>query len=416
MSEDIVFTSLGNVRRLAVTKQHLSGRRPSSATSEDILSVIRDIAYVQWDPISIVAPSHVISLWNRIGPFRQSDLEKLLWDEKSVFEHWTPIASIVLTEDYPLYYSLMRRYPQSLGRSWKSHITKASEFLSKHSQLRKNMLNEFKIGPLQLNQFKDYVRTKRSSDGWTPGSDVSTMLFHLHMSGDIMVVGHQGNQNVWGLSDKFLPEWAKREELSESEFDRQTALRALKALGTATPTELNYYFVRGRYNDLRGTLKVLLEESLIRRVRVAGFGNRDERYVLDRDVALLEALDSERLEPRMSLLPPFDNLICSTNRTGKLFEFDYVREQFLPEEKRKYGTYVLPILWGDKLIGRIDPRMDRETERMIVNSVHAESGAPSDRETVQKIRDTIQQLSQFLGANEVKYSSKVPSIWKNLLN
>jgi uncharacterized protein YcaQ len=123
-------------RRLAVTRQHLAGELPKSATREEILSVVRQLAYVQWDPVSIVAPSHVISLWCRLGDFRQAGLDRLLWVEKKLFEHWTPIASIVLTEDYAIYYSLMRRYPESLTSSWGAQRARAKRFLSQHAELR----------------------------------------------------------------------------------------------------------------------------------------------------------------------------------------------------------------------------------------------------------------------------------------
>ena len=87
------------------------------ATSKDILSVVRDLTFVQWGPIAVVAPSHILSLWNRVGNFHLSDLEKLLWTEKRLFLHWVNFAaSLVLTEDYPLYYSMMTRYPESIGQ------------------------------------------------------------------------------------------------------------------------------------------------------------------------------------------------------------------------------------------------------------------------------------------------------------
>src|SRR5207245_9125332 len=107
-------TSLECARRLTVTKQHLAGKLPTGSASEAILSVIRDLGYVQLDPINTVEPSHLLVLWSRVGNFRLSDLDRLLWDEKKVFEHWSHAASIVLSEDYPLHYSLMRRYPESL--------------------------------------------------------------------------------------------------------------------------------------------------------------------------------------------------------------------------------------------------------------------------------------------------------------
>ncbi len=416
MGKAIVSTTLQDVRRLAVTKQHLAGKLPPSATTEHILSVVRDLGYVQWDPIAAIAPSHVISLWSRIGSFRLSDLDRLLWDEKKLFQHSAPIAMIVLTEDYPLYNSLMSRYPESLSKSWGSHIVTAKGFLAEHAELRKRILNQLKKGPMQLTQFKDYVRTKRNPDGWTSGSEVSHMLFHLQMRGEVMVVGHEGNQNIWGLSEEFLPSWVERTALPEEEFERKAAQRAIRALGTASPPEIHYYFVRGRYQNLKRTLERLQEESAIHQVRVTGLAGRDERYIHDEDIGLLESMKSDDWQPRMSLLAPFDNLICGRARTNRLFDFDYVHEQFLPEEKRKFGAFVLPILWGERLIGRTDLRMDRRNEKLLVNSMHAERGAPGDREVSVRIGETMEQFAEFLGAKEVIYTQRVPPAWKNSLH
>ncbi len=415
MSGKIISTSLGSVRRLAVTRQHLAGERPAKASREDLVALVRDLAFVQWDPISIVAPSHVISLWSRLGSLQLLDLDRLLWDEKRLFLTWTPIASIVPTDDYPLHYSLMRRYPDSLSDSWGAQRERARRFLAQHKALRKAMLGELKGGPLLLAQFNHYVRTKRNADGWTSGSDVSLMLSYLQMTGDVMVVGHRGNQNVWGLSEDFLPEWVEKRELSEDEFERVAAQRAIRAQGTASPREIHYYFVRGRYLNLKRTLKELEAESAIHRVHVTEFGARDERYIHHQDIPLLESMDSDAWQPRVSLLSPFDNLICSRERTNRLLGFDYVHEQFLPQSKRKYGTYVLPLLRGDRIVGRIDPRMDGVNQRLSINSVHAEPGAPKSKEAATEIGETIGRFAEFLGAKEVVYPARIPAAWKRAL-
>jgi uncharacterized protein YcaQ len=415
LDKGTISASAEAVRRLVVTKQHLAGPLPSKPTREDILTTIRDLAYVQWDPVSIVAPSHIISLWCRIGDFPLSDLDALLWDEKKLFEHWTPMASIVLTEDYPIYSSLMKRYPDSLTSSWGSLRVRAKEFLSRHEELRKSMLRQLKKGPLQSSQFREYVRTQRSDDGWTPGSDVSRMLFHLHMSGQAMVVGHEGNQNVWGLSEKFLPRWVDKLPLSGVEFERQAAQRALRALGAATPREILFYYVRGRYQGLKETLAQLEEERRVHRVTVAEFGERDERYIHEDDLPLLESMNDAAWEPRMSFLPPFDNMLAGKDRVWKLFGFDYVREQFLPQEKRRYGTYVLPIVWGSRIIGRLDPALDRKNRKLVVNAVHADHGAPADEAVAFEVRRTIERFASFLGADGIVLPSHVPAAWRTAL-
>ena len=411
MGSESVTTSLQGIRRLAVARQHLAGKLPKRPSAEDIVSTVRDLPFVQWDPVAVVAPSHLISLWNRLGAFRTSDLDRLMWHDKKILLHWTPIAFLVLTEDYPIYHSLMERYPQSLSSSWGNHIPRAEEFLAKHRGLRKRMLDELEKGPLQPTQFRDYA-AKRSADGWSGGSDVSTMLFHMHMSGQVMVVGREGNQNIWGLSGRFLPSWTPREELSEEEFEREAAQRAIRGLGTAVLREVRYYFPPGRYQNLKPILDRLEEESVIHPTKVAGLGGNEKRYVHDRDVELLESVSTGAWEPRMSLLPPFDNML---RQHARVFDFDYVREQFLPKEKRRFGTYVLPILWGERFIGRIDPRLDRKKERLVINSVHAEPGAPSGREVSSKIGETIERLADFVGAKEVTYTARVPAAWSGSL-
>ncbi len=408
--------SLATARRLAVTKQHLAGRLPRKATRDALCAVVRDLAYVQWDPVSIVAPSHIISLWSRLGDFQLSDLDRLLWQEKRLFEHWTPMASIVLTEDYPLYYALMRRYPTSLSHSWGAQRDQARRFLAGHLALRKKMLKELQGGPLRVRDFKDHSGTMRADGEWTPTSDVSHMLFHLLMNGEAMVVGHEGNQNLWGLTEGFLPPGTERGALTMGEFERKAAQRALRALGTATPSEITHYFVRGRYQDLGRTLARLETDSLIQRVRIEGLGTREVRYIHREDIPLLGSMEGRAFTPRMTLLPPFDNLLYDPVRTQRLFRFAYVREQFLPKEKRRYGTYVLPILWGNRLIGRIDPRLEKETGRLRIHAVHAEPDAPDDPAVADMVRATIEGFARFLGANEVEYPSRVPTAWKDSLH
>ena len=407
--------SLRSARRLVVSKQRLAGRRPSGGGSEAILSVIRDLGYVQWDPVSIVAPSHLISLWSRLDRFRPQDLERLLWKDKKVFEHWTPMASLVLTEDYPLYASLMHRYPDSLTSSWGSQRTRAREFLRSHAELRRTILHQLKREARTLSDFRDHARARKVGEAWMPSSDVSAMLFHLTMTGEVMVVGHAGAQNLWGLSEGFLPGWVQRNPLPELEFEREAAQRAVRALGVATRPEITQYFVRGRYEHLQRTLDQLEAEGTVHRVTVDGLDDRMPRYLHDQDVRLLASLGNDAWHPRTSLVPPFDNLVVGTDRMVRMFGFRYVREQFLPREKRRFGTYVLPIVRGDQVIGRIDPRVERKSDRLLVQSVHAEHGAPAGDEVGNEIAETVARFAGFLGVQEVVYSTKVPTIWKRAL-
>ncbi|HEX4919978.1 MAG TPA: crosslink repair DNA glycosylase YcaQ family protein [Candidatus Bathyarchaeia archaeon] len=408
--EEKVDASLESVRRLFVRKQRLAGRLPGKPSKDDLLSVVRNLCYVQWDPVDAVAPSHIISFWSRIGSFRREDLDALLWNDRKLFMHWNP-AMLVPTEFYPLFYSLTRRYPDSVSDSWGTWKNSARKFLATHRELQKRVLAELrKRGPLSANEFQDHV-PRRSSDGWTSGSDVSQMLFHLLMLGQVMVVGHRGNQNMWDLADEFLPGWVEKKEISQEEFEHEAAQKALRSLGTATPREIFLYFPRARYLQLNKTIAGLEKESKVHRVHVKELGQRDERYVHVDDVALLESIEQD-LEPRMTLLSPFDNLLNDHGRLSRLFGFDYVHENFLPKNKRKYGTFVHPILYGGNLIGRADLLRDKESQRLRVIGLFAEPGAPKSQEVASRLRDTFEDFAEFVGAREVVYPVRVPSGWR----
>jgi len=412
-----ITTTLENARRLAVAKQHLAGKRPNKPDSDDILRVTRDLGCLQLDPISTVAPSHLIVLWSRLGNFDRTDLDNLLWRDKKLFEYWAHQASIVLMEDYPLYYSLMRRHPDVLvrpGSIWRQRIDK---FLNANTRLRDRILSELrKKGPLLSRQFEDKTRAKRSF-GWSSWGDVSRMMFHLFLKGEVMVVGRQGKQKLYGLSENFLPPWVSKKELSSEEVECLSAQRSLRALGIANTSEISWHFFRNRYPNLKATIKQLVADEMIIPVDITdGPVEKGERYIHSDDVERLEEIESGEWQPRVSLLSPFDNLYCDRARTKLLFDFDYTIEIYTPPSKRKYGYYVLPILHGDKFIGRLDPLMDQKNGKLIIKAVYAESNAPKDKDTSREIRDSVILLSEFLGAREVVYSRKVPKFWKSHLH
>ncbi len=417
-----ISTTLDAVRRLAVAKQSLSGSLPGSPGSQDILDVFRKLGCIQLDPISAVAPSHLIVLWSRLGNYDKADLDKLLWRDKKIFEYWAHQASLVLMEDYPLYYHVMKGYPE-FATPWNASQQspwglRVKHWLDEHTALREYVLGELRQkGPLLSRQFEDESRVRGRGSGWGSYGNVSRMLFHLLFKGEVMVVGRQGTQKLWGLSEDFLPRWVSKKKLTVEEVEYGAVQRALLALGIANPSEIKYYFLRGRYRNLKKTLKRLLDEALIHQVEIGtGTVGQGQRYIHEKDLSLLSKLEKTELEPRITLLSPLDNLICERTRTRLLFNFHYAIEIYTPSHKRKFGYYVLPILYGDKLIGRIDPLMDRKKETLQIKAVHVEPKAPKDKAVGQLLQEVIAEFSEFLGAKQVVYSRRVPIFWRNSLH
>jgi uncharacterized protein len=408
-------------RRLAITKQHLAGKKPKNPSRSSIMSLLRDIRYVQLDPTNVVAPSHLLVLWSRLGAFKQSDLDRLLWKEKKLFEYWAHQASVVLTEDYPLYQPRMKRFGTA-GTLWP---TRLREWMKENSELREYMLGEIHArGPLSSRDFEDksdsrWERSRRRwglrDSAWSSGRDVSRMLEFLFHRGEILVAGRRGRQKLWDLPERVLPGWTPRAELSLGEIEYLGAQLSLKALGVATPKQISLHFLIRRYPSLGKILSSLESDGKVVRVKLKDHPTKGPWYIHTDDIDVADSLAEGDYEPRTTLLSPFDNLITDRDRTHELFDFFFRIEIYTPKEKRKHGFYVLPILDGDRIVGRIDPVMDRQKEELRINAVYAEPGATKDRTVPRRIADSIADLGDFLGARKVVYSSRVAGGWKPYL-
>ncbi len=400
-------------RRLAVTRQRLSGVRPP-ADAAGMLDVIRDLRCLQLDPISAVARSHLLVLWSRLGPFDTTHLDVLLWQERKLFEDWAHAASIVLTEDYPIIRVLKRRH--LTGDSlW---VRRFRVWLKQNDVLRRHVLSEVRRrGPLLSRQIEDKATSDWSSTGWNAGRNVDRMLAHLWHAGTIMVAGRSGGQKLWDLTERCLPPWTPRERLSDREVTRRAAHPALRALGVARPCDIEQHFIRGQYAGFAKVLTDLHAEGRIVRVQIGDRGDAwpGAWYVHVDDLPLLDRLAGGGWQPRTTLLSPFDNLICDRARTQVLFGFDYRIEIYVPPAQRRHGYYVMPILHKDRLIGRVDQKMDRSKGRLDVHAVYAEPDAPRSPDTARAVAGAIEDLAAFLGAREIAYGRRLPPAWRRAL-
>jgi uncharacterized protein len=399
-------------RRLAVTRQRLAG--PGNAAGPaGILDVVRDLGCLQIDPISAVARSHLLVIWSRLGVYDPADLDTLLWQDRSLFEYWAHAASIVLTEDYAIHKVAMRNF----GSGDDQWTERTRKWMEDNSALRDSILAQIRErGPLLSREIEDSAVSGWRSSGWTEGRNVSRMLDFLWINGTLMVAGRKGGQKLWDFTERRLPDWAPRQELDEREMVRIAAQKSLRALGVGRSNDIAQHYIRGRYPGLPGVLADLEAEGVIQCVQVGedGASLPGQWYVHTEDLPLLEQLENGAWEPRTSLLSPFDNLICDRARTEALFDFRFRIEIYVPKPQRQYGYYVLPILRGDRLIGRIDPTMDRKAKRLTINAIYAEPDAPMSLQVARDIAAAIQNLASFLGAQEIAYGDQIPEGWKDV--
>ena len=401
------------MRRLYLTRQHLAGPIATVGRPDDLMPTIRDVTCLQLDPIRVVERNHLLLLWSRVGAFDPALLDTLLWGERSLFEYWAYAASIVLTADYPIHSMLMRRYRTGdTARARRRH-----DWVRANERLRREITSRIRNeGALRGRDFENRADRRWESTGWTGGRDVDQMLHYLWIQGRLMVTRRQGVEKWWDLSERVLPAWTPKERLTERQVVRRAALRALRSLGVARRKDIESSFTVGRYPGLRDVLAGSERSGAITRVRVRGPDSHlpGEWFVRSDEMDTLADLSGGGWTPRTTLLSPFDPV--ARERAELLFGFGHKMEIYVPKQRRRYGYYVMPILHGDRFIGRLDPAMDRKSGRLTINAVHAEPDAPADTATGRAIRASVDDLARFLGAGEVTLAGATgPPEWRRAL-
>lgn len=402
--------TLEAARRLAISAQGLDATTPPPQPGPEALyRVIEPIGCLQLDPISAVARSHTLVVWSRAGVYDPGDLDRLLFHERRLFEYWAHEASIVLTDDYPIHAVRMRTY--ATGESpWQAGVR---AWVQANKPLHDHILSQLsERGPLLSRQIEEtgIEPTQWVTSGWSNGRNVSRMLDYLWMRGEIMVSARVGGQKQWDLAARVLPPTVPRHTLSPEQATRQAVVKAVRALGVATATQITKHYTRRRYHDLPAALEALTAEGQLLPIKVEGLAG--SWFMAAADEPRLRAIEAGQWAGRTTLLSPFDNLICDRDRTRLLFDFDFTIEIYTPVEKRRFGYYAMPILHGDRLIGRIDPRYDRKARVLEVAHIYAEPGADAraPKTTARAIHQAIGSLGAFLGAADVRIG-QAPDRW-----
>ncbi len=397
-----------DARRFAVKKQLLSGQRPP-LTSAGVMEVFRALGCVQLDPIRAVERTQYLVLWSRMGNFDRQLLHQVQFEERQLFEYWAHAASIVLTEHFPLHRNRMDRARTATGK-WQ---LRRNQWLEDNATFRQFVLAEIgRKQPVHSAEIEDRADVPWSSGGWTENQSkrsVTQLLDYLWTLGEVTVAQREGLRRKWMLLDDFLPAHISREPLSDEEETRQAIQIALAALGVATKRQIKKHFTRGGYPNFAKQFKKMEKTGVILPVNVEGM--TDQWFMLAQDLPILEQLQAGQFAGRTVLLSPFDNLICDRDRTESLWDFYFRIEIYVPKAKRQYGYYVLPILQGEQLIGRIAPRMDRKTNILTINGLYAEPDAPRDAATTAAIYTQIGTLADWIGAKEIQYNPEKPRDW-----
>jgi uncharacterized protein len=357
------------------------------------MEAVRGLGMVQLDPTSAVARTDHLVLFSRLGPrFRVAELERLLWTDRELFEYW---VHIVPTEDLPIHRISMRRYPDTRQAR---HVY-VREWIDANDAFVRYVVAELRRrGPLRARDLEDRVQVPWRTGGWndTRGRHVAMVLDILWTQGKIMIVGRDGNERLWDLASRSLPAVPA---VPRAQLARRVIERQLRARGIDRATRFGSLF-DGELPGREPAMTALIREGVVVPLEVEGMPGIWYAH--------RELLDGP-FRGRTVLLSPFDDLISDRGRSEQLLDFRFRLEIYVPKAKREFGYFVLPILHGDRLIGRIDPLFDRRENLLRVNAVYAEAEAPAD--AWPSVRRAIDELATWLGAGDVLIP-RPPSPWR----
>jgi uncharacterized protein YcaQ len=324
--------SLPQARRIAIRAQALDGN-----CSKDLLGLVSRLGFLQMDPVATIAPPQHLVPYSRLGSFEVAELDRLIWEERTLLE-WN--AFIWPIEDLPLLRAQMHRIRTTVdGRR--------RDFLDANARLRRGVLRELEQnGPLLSRELNVDQLPKTAPHRWWGTSQVRPMLELLQAHGEIAVTGRVGNQRLWDVAERVYPQ---TEAIPWREARRLIEEKRHRALGV--------WLQRGQWRAYPG-------------------------------------ISDDPVPNRIVFLSPFDRLIHDRSRAEALFGFRYRLEMYVPKAKRRYGYYVLPILCGERIIGRIDVERGGTPDGLRVNGIWWEDGV-----TPISLEPALKQLAAFVGRN-----------------
>jgi hypothetical protein len=378
-------------RRLLLAGQAMLGPLPVGGLE----ALIQRLGYVQMDSINVVERAHHLILGCRTPDYRPEQFEQLL-EQRRLFEHWTHDAAAIPIQWYPHW---QVRFPRSRARIlanawWRERVGDQAEPLL--AQVLERIRTE---GPLRSADF-DHLRTGKAGWwGWKPQKAALELLWHV---GELAVSGRVHFHKLYDLADRVFPA-AHAQAAPDPETHLEWAcVTALERLGAATAREVAAFWNAVDPAEAARWCASALAAGRLERVEVASQdGPAKTCFILPGWQERLAALPEP--ESKIVILCPFDPILRDRARTLRLFGFDYRFEAFVPEAKRQFGYYVLPILEGDRLVGRLDAKFHRSRGALEVKGLWWEPSIRSTKIRLRRLRAALEELALRIGAVDVEF-------------
>ncbi|WP_049571652.1 winged helix-turn-helix domain-containing protein [Streptomyces sp. SBT349] len=378
--------SADEARRIALRAQGLLGAPDRKA---GVRGVLRRLGAVQLDTISVLARSHELLPYARLGAVGRSAVEDAYWAGGRSFEYWSHAACVLPIEEWPLF--AFRRRAYLAREKWNTELPR-SAYDKVIAQLRDE-------GPLTATD----LGGAKNGGPWWDWSDSKIAVERALMHGDVVCTRRRGWKRVYDLAERAIPSGLWHDDLDDAECVRRLVAQAGAAMGVATQADL------ADYHRLTGTqVESVVEDTGLVRVEVEGWGGEDGRGGRHRAWADPAALATPpRGRHRTTLLSPFDSLVWDRPRTERIFGFVHRLEAYVPRPKRIYGYFSMPLLAGGRLLGRVDPA--REGSTLVARHAAFESGPARAAASIPAMAEALAEAARWVDCTDIRVERTTPS-------
>ncbi|MBN2007351.1 MAG: YcaQ family DNA glycosylase [Anaerolineae bacterium] len=401
--------SLDDARKLALHAQRFGKTGSTGNEKENAAQLVEHLGYVQIDTIHIVERAHHHTLWARLPEYTPALLDELLSKDRRVFEWWTHAMSYIPMRDYRFYAPRMGRHAL-WGRQ--------TEWLEAHPDVVAHVKDRIRAeGPLGAADFK---KPEGFNGGWWEWKPAKQALEILSSMGELMVTKRRNFQRIFDLSERVLPPGLNMTPPDDAELQRFIIRFALNGRGILRESEVAW----SRRKADPAALRALVDAGEVVALEVEGLKQGSSSLNGEPCYALSAALDAALATPptqSLHILSPFDNLIIDRRWLKAFFDgFDYTLECYLPAAKRKYGYFVLPILWTDanghpRFIARMDVKADRKAKTLIVRRLFFEPEVNGHANAIPALADSLRDYAAFNHCNHVILEETMPETIKETL-
>jgi hypothetical protein len=364
-------------------------------TPTSLQALIQRLGFVQVDTINVLARAHDLTLFSRLDGYQPDQLKQLLEGKRTLFEGFTHDASAIPIAFFQHWKPRFERDRVRIQEhAWWQHHFRGTDGAQVVQVVKARIEQE---GPLKSSDF-EHPEKRGPWWGWKPQK---AALDFLWRSGELMIPGRDGFQKRYDLTERVLPNHHALPCPEPTEHVAWACATAAERLWVFTPKELADFWASIEATEAKVWCAAAVKAGSIVPVTVEG-ADGEVRPAFA--VADWEARLSKLPEPsdRTRLLCPFDPILRDRARALRRFGFDYRFEAFVPEPKRQYGYFVLPILEGDRLVGRLDPKLHRDRGLLEIKGLWWEPGIRSTKARKRGLDEALQRMAQFVGAEEIQ--------------